>query len=97
MAPPAEKVTFVELSAALVVTGAGEKAFVAGADIAEMQHMATGQAEAFARLGGKLADVIVVGANPLEDINNVRQLQLVLKEGRVVSDKRPKINSANSA
>ena len=37
---------------------------------------------------GKLADLIVVGANPLEDINNVRRLQLVLKEGRVVSDKR---------
>jgi imidazolonepropionase-like amidohydrolase len=37
---------------------------------------------------GKLADLIVVAANPLADINNVRQLQLVLKEGRVVSDKR---------
>jgi len=37
---------------------------------------------------GKLADLIVVGANPLEDVNNVRQLQLVLKEGKVVSDKR---------
>jgi imidazolonepropionase-like amidohydrolase len=37
---------------------------------------------------GKLADLIVVGANPLEDITNVRRLQLVLKDGRVVSDKR---------
>ena len=37
---------------------------------------------------GKLADLIVVGGNPLEDIHNVRQLQLVLKEGVVVSDKR---------
>jgi imidazolonepropionase-like amidohydrolase len=37
---------------------------------------------------GKLADLIVVGANPLQDINNVRQPQLVLKEGRIVSDKR---------
>jgi imidazolonepropionase-like amidohydrolase len=37
---------------------------------------------------GKLADLIVVAANPLEDINNVRRLQLVLREGRVVSDKR---------
>ena len=37
---------------------------------------------------GKLADLIVVGANPLDDIDNVRQLQLVLKEGRVVADKR---------
>ena len=37
---------------------------------------------------GKLADVIVVAANPLEDIQNVRKLLLVLKEGRIVSDKR---------
>jgi imidazolonepropionase-like amidohydrolase len=36
---------------------------------------------------GKLADLIVVGANPLDDITNGRRLQLVLKEGRVVSDK----------
>jgi pimeloyl-ACP methyl ester carboxylesterase len=37
---------------------------------------------------GKLADLIVVGGNPLEDIQNVRQLKLVLKEGVIVSDKR---------
>ena len=37
---------------------------------------------------GKLADLIVVASNPLDDINNIRQLQLVLKEGRIVSDKR---------
>jgi imidazolonepropionase-like amidohydrolase len=37
---------------------------------------------------GKLADLIVVGANPLENITNVRHLQLVLKERRLVSDKR---------
>ena len=37
---------------------------------------------------GKLADLIVVEKNPLENINNVRRLLLVLKEGRVVSDKR---------
>ena len=30
---------------------------------------------------GKLADLIVVAANPLEDITNVRRLQLVLKRG----------------
>jgi imidazolonepropionase-like amidohydrolase len=39
---------------------------------------------------GKIADLIVVGANPLEDIDNVRKLQLVLKDGRIVSDKRAK-------
>jgi imidazolonepropionase-like amidohydrolase len=37
---------------------------------------------------GKLADLIVVETNPLEDIRNLRQLLMVLKEGRVVSDKR---------
>jgi len=37
---------------------------------------------------GKLADLIVIAANPLDDVTNVRRLQLVLKEGRVVSDKR---------
>ncbi len=37
---------------------------------------------------GKIADLIVVASNPLEDINNVRRLQLVLKDGRVVTDKR---------
>jgi imidazolonepropionase-like amidohydrolase len=37
---------------------------------------------------GKRADLIVVGANPLENIQAVRRLQLVLKDGRVVSDKR---------
>lgn len=41
---------------------------------------------------GKIADLIVVGANPLEDIDNVRKLQLVLKDGRIVSDKRKKGN-----
>jgi imidazolonepropionase-like amidohydrolase len=39
---------------------------------------------------GKIADLIVVGGNPLEDINNVRRLQLVFKDGRIVSDKRGK-------
>lgn len=37
---------------------------------------------------GKLADLIVVEGNPLEDIQNVRRLQLVLKQGVIVSDKR---------
>lgn len=39
---------------------------------------------------GKIADLIVVGSNPLDDINNVRRLQLVLKDGRIVTDKRAK-------
>jgi imidazolonepropionase-like amidohydrolase len=38
---------------------------------------------------GKIADLIVVGGNPLEDVQNVRKLRLVLKDGRIVSDRRP--------
>jgi imidazolonepropionase-like amidohydrolase len=37
---------------------------------------------------GKVADLIVVAGNPLEQISNLRLLRLVLKDGRVVSDKR---------
>ena len=37
---------------------------------------------------GKLADLIVVGANPLDDVENLADLRLVLKEGRVVADHR---------
>ena len=37
---------------------------------------------------GKLADLIVVKENPLDNIDNLRRLLLVIKEGRVVSDKR---------
>jgi len=37
---------------------------------------------------GKLADLIVVGRNPLEDIDHLRDLLLVIKDGVVVSDKR---------
>ncbi len=37
---------------------------------------------------GKLADLIVVAENPLDDIANLRRLQLVFKEGRILSDKR---------
>ena len=37
---------------------------------------------------GKLADLIVVAGDPLDDITNLRRLRLVFKEGRIVSDKR---------
>ena len=36
---------------------------------------------------GKLADLVVLNADPLEDIRNTRQIALVMKEGRVVTDK----------
>ena len=38
---------------------------------------------------GKLADLIAVAGNPLEDVENLGNLLLVIKEGKVVSDKRP--------
>ena len=37
---------------------------------------------------GKLADLIVVRDNPLDDIHHLRALRLVLKDGRVVADHR---------
>ena len=37
---------------------------------------------------GKSADMIVVGNNPLDDIDNVRALEMVFKEGSVVADHR---------
>jgi imidazolonepropionase-like amidohydrolase len=36
---------------------------------------------------GKLADLIVLQADPLEDISNARKLKLVLKAGRLVDIK----------
>lgn len=42
----------------LIVTGAGEKAFVAGADIAEMKDMRLDQARAFAQAGHEALDAL---------------------------------------
>ena len=33
---------------------------------------------------GKLADLVVLGADPLEDISNVRRVEMVIKDGRIV-------------
>jgi enoyl-CoA hydratase len=43
---------------ALIVTGAGEKSFVAGADIAEMRDMRLEEARAFARAGHAALDAL---------------------------------------
>jgi imidazolonepropionase-like amidohydrolase len=37
---------------------------------------------------GKLADVLVVAANPLDDIANLEEMRLVIADGRVVRDRR---------
>ena len=42
----------------VILTGAGDKSFVAGADIAEMQDMTPVQAAAFAQMGGALGSAI---------------------------------------
>jgi enoyl-CoA hydratase len=49
---------------AVIVTGAGDKAFVAGADIAEMRDMTPLQAQAFAEMGGALAHSIETSEKP---------------------------------
>lgn len=38
---------------------------------------------------GKLADLIVVAADPLEDISNIRKLKMVLKGGNLVETRNP--------
>jgi enoyl-CoA hydratase len=49
---------------AVILTGAGDKAFVAGADIAEMREMTPRQGQAFAEMGGALAGSIETSEKP---------------------------------
>jgi enoyl-CoA hydratase len=48
----------------VVVTGAGDKAFVAGADIAEMAEMSAVTAAAFAEMGGAVGEAIETSSKP---------------------------------
>ncbi|MFA9517269.1 enoyl-CoA hydratase/isomerase family protein [Halopenitus sp. H-Gu1] len=48
----------------LVVTGAGEKAFVAGADISYMRDLTTPEAQAYAELGHRVVDAIASFPGP---------------------------------
>jgi len=48
----------------VILTGAGEKAFVAGADIAEMRELTPLQAQAFAEMGGALCQAIETSEKP---------------------------------
>ncbi|MCA1586060.1 MAG: amidohydrolase family protein [Acidobacteria bacterium] len=45
---------------------------------------------------GRLADVLVVGGDPLQDIENLRKMRLVIADGRVLRDRvtRPDASSA---
>ena len=49
---------------AVILTGAGDKAFVAGADIAEMQDLSPIQAQAFSEMGGALGTAIETSEKP---------------------------------
>ena len=49
---------------AVILTGAGDKAFVAGADIAEMAEMRPREARHFAELGGALMNAIETSDKP---------------------------------
>jgi imidazolonepropionase-like amidohydrolase len=40
---------------------------------------------------GKIADLIVVDGNPLDDLANLQNVQLVIKEGQVVVDRRGEV------
>ena len=81
----------------MIITGASVKELVkAGATPWQALQAATRHAAELCGVGedlgtvepGKLADLIVVAADPLDDITNLRRLLLVLKAGRIVSDKR---------
>jgi enoyl-CoA hydratase len=48
----------------VVITGAGDKAFVAGADIAEMSELTPVQAHAFAEMGGAAGSAIETSSKP---------------------------------
>jgi enoyl-CoA hydratase len=49
----------------IVLTGSGDKAFIAGADIAEMSRMDSETAEAFAMLGNGLGDLMETLPKPI--------------------------------
>ena len=47
--------------------------------------IASGMLDEFGTLeAGKYADVLVLGADPLEEIGNIRALEVVIRDGRVV-------------
>ena len=48
----------------VILTGAGDKAFVAGADISEMVEMSPTHAHAFAQMGGALGEAIETSDKP---------------------------------
>lgn len=53
-----EELRRLETLACLILTGHGDKAFIAGADIAEMSSMSAGEAAELSRAGHRLVDTI---------------------------------------
>ncbi|WP_049971551.1 enoyl-CoA hydratase/isomerase family protein [Haladaptatus cibarius] len=49
----------------LVLTGAGEKAFIAGADISHMQDLSVAEAQEYAELGHEIADMLEAFPGPV--------------------------------
>jgi enoyl-CoA hydratase len=80
---------------AVVLTGAGEKAFCAGADIAAMQGMAPGDGHAFARLGHAVtAQMEALPAPVIAAVNGVALgggLELALACDLVVASERARL------
>jgi imidazolonepropionase-like amidohydrolase len=33
---------------------------------------------------GKIADVLILSANPLENISNIRSIEMVLRDGKII-------------
>jgi imidazolonepropionase-like amidohydrolase len=45
---------------------------------------------------GKLADVLVVGGDPLQDIDNLREMRLVIADGRVLRDRLTRTDASSA-
>jgi imidazolonepropionase-like amidohydrolase len=46
---------------------------------------------------GKLADVLVVGSNPLDDLHNLRDVRLVIADGRIVRSTAQRFEARSEA
>ncbi len=60
-----EHLSMAQAVGAIVLTGAGEKAFVAGADIKEMATLSALEMRAFSEMGRRLGDAMAVCSKPI--------------------------------